>query len=62
MNIPKHSQRSLLQFTKEVSDALLLVGKPKDRAVGQPKKSSISPTSKVGRASVEACASCVMIM
>ena len=34
MNIPKHSKCSLLHITKEVADALISAGKPKDTAVG----------------------------
>ena len=34
MNIAKHSQCSLLHITKEVGDALISAGKPKDTTVG----------------------------
>lgn len=46
MDIPKHSQRYFLQFTK--------AGTPKVKAESQPKRRILSPTSKVRRALVEA--------
>ena len=54
MNIPKHSQHFLLQFTKEVTDTLFLAEKSNNKSVGSPKKPSLSATSKVGHVSVEA--------
>ena len=50
LGIAKKTQLSLLQFTKDVADGLLLVGKNPNKPLGRPlKRRSLSPVSTIGK-------------